>query len=50
VVGERTRTVLTEKRADTVLPIASICRLMSAVVSLDAKRPLHGPHDPSPTS
>ena len=43
VVDERTQTVLTEKQADRVLPIASVSKLMTAVVSLDAKRQLNGP-------
>lgn len=43
VVDERTRTVLTEKQADRVLPIASISKLMTAVVSLDAKHALNVP-------
>lgn len=43
VVDERTRTVLTEKQADRVLPIASISKLMTAVVSLDAKHALNAP-------
>lgn len=43
VVDERTHTVLTEKQADRVLPIASISKLMTAVVSLDAKHALNAP-------
>ncbi|MFT4068156.1 serine hydrolase [Paraburkholderia sp.] len=48
VVDERTQTVLTAKQADRVLPIASISKLMTAVVSLDAKRPLNAPLDVTP--
>jgi D-alanyl-D-alanine endopeptidase (penicillin-binding protein 7) len=43
VVDERTHTVLTEKQADLVLPIASVSKLMTAVVSLDAKHALNTP-------
>ncbi|WP_027213452.1 serine hydrolase [Burkholderia sp. WSM2232] len=43
VIDERTQTVLTEKQADTVMPIASISKLMTAVVSLDAKHALDAP-------
>ncbi|MFM0730094.1 serine hydrolase [Paraburkholderia sediminicola] len=43
VVDERTRTVLTEKQADRVMPIASISKLMTAVVSLDTKHALNAP-------
>jgi len=43
VLDERTQTVLTEKQADTVMPIASISKLMTAVVSLDAR---HAPDAP----
>ncbi|MFM0608339.1 serine hydrolase [Paraburkholderia sediminicola] len=43
VVDERTHTVLTEKQADRVMPIASISKLMTAVVSLDAKHALNAP-------
>ncbi|CAB3727968.1 serine hydrolase [Paraburkholderia rhynchosiae] len=43
VVDERTQTVLTEKQADRVMPIASISKLMTAVVSLDTKHALNAP-------
>ncbi|MFM0395961.1 serine hydrolase [Paraburkholderia phytofirmans] len=43
VVDERTQTVLTEKQADRVMPIASVSKLMTAVVSLDAKHALNVP-------
>ncbi|TDY20127.1 murein-DD-endopeptidase [Paraburkholderia sp. BL6665CI2N2] len=43
VVDERTQTVLTEKQADRVMPIASVSKLMTAVVSLDAKHALNAP-------
>jgi D-alanyl-D-alanine endopeptidase (penicillin-binding protein 7) len=43
VVDERTQTVLTEKQADRVLPIASVSKLMTAVVSLDARHVLNAP-------
>lgn len=45
VVDERTHTVLTEKQADRVMPIASVSKLMTAVVSLDTKRALNAPLD-----
>ncbi|QQC66834.1 serine hydrolase [Paraburkholderia ginsengisoli] len=45
VVDERTHTVLTEKQADQVMPIASVSKLMTAVVSLDAKHALNKPLD-----
>jgi D-alanyl-D-alanine endopeptidase (penicillin-binding protein 7) len=45
VVDERTHTVLTEKQADQVVPIASISKLMTAVVSLDAKHAMNAPLD-----
>ncbi|MFM0202706.1 hypothetical protein PQR53_22870 [Paraburkholderia fungorum] len=41
VADERTRTVLAEKQGDRVIPIASISKLMTAVVSLDAKHLLN---------
>jgi len=43
VVDGRTHTVLTEKQADRVMPIASVSKLMTAVVSLDAKHKLNAP-------
>jgi D-alanyl-D-alanine endopeptidase (penicillin-binding protein 7) len=43
VVDERTRTVLAEKQADRVMPIASVSKLMTAVVSLDANHALSAP-------
>lgn len=43
VVDERTQTVLTEKQADRVMPIASVSKLMTAVVSLDARHALNAP-------
>ncbi|MFM0440177.1 serine hydrolase [Paraburkholderia strydomiana] len=43
VVDERTHTVLAEKQAERVMPIASISKLMTAVVSLDARRSLNEP-------
>ncbi|MET3231167.1 UNVERIFIED_ORG: D-alanyl-D-alanine endopeptidase (penicillin-binding protein 7) [Burkholderia sp. 1263] len=43
VVDERTHTVLAEKQADRVMPIASISKLMTAVVSLDARHKLNAP-------
>ncbi|AFT89056.1 serine hydrolase [Paraburkholderia phenoliruptrix] len=43
VVDERTQTVLTEKEADRVMPIASVSKLMTAVVSLDARHALDAP-------
>ncbi|PRX27852.1 murein-DD-endopeptidase [Paraburkholderia sp. BL18I3N2] len=43
VVDERTQTVLTEKQADLVMPIASVSKLMTAVVSLDAQHALNAP-------
>jgi D-alanyl-D-alanine endopeptidase (penicillin-binding protein 7) len=43
VVDERTHTVLTEKQAEQVMPIASVSKLMTAVVSLDAKHALSKP-------
>ncbi|WP_176061078.1 serine hydrolase [Paraburkholderia sp. BCC1876] len=45
VVDERTHTVLTEKQADRIMPIASVSKLMTAVVSLDAKHALNAPLD-----
>lgn len=45
VVDERTDTVLTEKLADRVMPIASVSKLMIAVVSLDARHALNKPLD-----
>lgn len=45
VVDARTRTVLTEKQAEQIVPIASISKLMTAVVSLDAKHALNAPLD-----
>ncbi|RAS29737.1 serine hydrolase [Paraburkholderia bryophila] len=45
VVDERTHTVLTEKQADRVMPIASVSKLMTAVVSLDARHALNAPLD-----
>ena len=43
VVDERTHTVLAEKQADQVMPIASVSKLMTAVVSLDARHALNAP-------
>ncbi|MFM0003482.1 serine hydrolase [Paraburkholderia dipogonis] len=43
VVDERTQTVLTEKQADRVMPIASVSKLMTAVVSLDTRHALNAP-------
>jgi serine-type D-Ala-D-Ala endopeptidase (penicillin-binding protein 7) len=40
VVDERTGTVLTEKQANRILPIASISKLMTSVVALDSGAPL----------
>jgi D-alanyl-D-alanine endopeptidase (penicillin-binding protein 7) len=45
VVDERTHIVLAEKQPDQVVPIASISKLMTAVVSLDAKHALNAPLD-----
>jgi len=45
VVDERTHTVLTEKQADRVVPIASVSKLMAAVVSLDVRHALDAPLD-----
>lgn len=43
VVDELTQTVLAEKQADRVMAIASVSKLMTAVVSLDAKHALNAP-------
>ena len=43
VVDERTQTVLTEKQADRVMPIASVSKLMTAVVALDTRHALDAP-------
>jgi serine-type D-Ala-D-Ala endopeptidase (penicillin-binding protein 7) len=43
VMDERTHTVLTQKQADRVMPIASISKLMTAVVSLDTRHTLNAP-------
>ncbi|WP_323123055.1 serine hydrolase [Burkholderia alba] len=40
VVDERTGTVLTEKHANRIVPIASISKLMTSVVALDSHAPL----------
>lgn len=40
VVDERTGTVLAEKQANRILPIASISKLMTSVVALDSGAPL----------
>jgi D-alanyl-D-alanine endopeptidase (penicillin-binding protein 7) len=45
VVDERTHTVLTEKQAGRIMPIASVSKLMTAVVSLDEKHALNKPLD-----
>ncbi|HEY4299001.1 MAG TPA: serine hydrolase [Paraburkholderia sp.] len=43
VVDERTHTVLAEKHADDVRPIASISKLMTAVVALDVRHARNAP-------
>nr|WKF60056.1 D-alanyl-D-alanine endopeptidase [Paraburkholderia busanensis] len=45
VVDERTQTVLAEKQAERIMPIASVSKLMTAVVSLDTQHALNAPLD-----
>ncbi|CAI0790541.1 D-alanyl-D-alanine endopeptidase [Serratia entomophila] len=42
VVNQRTGKILYQKQANRALPIASLTKLMTAMVALDAKRPLGG--------
>lgn len=43
VVNQRTGKTLYQKQANRVLPIASLSKLMTAMVVLDSKRPLGNP-------